>query len=57
MKKKMNQYSPEVKERAVRLVFESREQYESWWSVITSIAGKMGCAGQADIKPVAQYVC
>lgn len=46
MKKKMNQYSPEVKERAVRLVFESREQYESQWATISSIASKIGCAGE-----------
>ena len=43
MKKKAIKYSPEVMERAVRMVFESREQYESQWAAIVSIAGKIGC--------------
>ncbi len=29
-------------ERAVRFVFESREQYESQWAAIESIVGKIG---------------
>lgn len=33
-------------ERAVRLVFESREQYESQWAAIESIAGKIGCTAE-----------
>lgn len=39
-----NRYSPEVRERAVRLVFEHRDEYESEWAAITSIAGKFGCS-------------
>ena len=46
MKKKPNKYSREVKERAVSLVFENREQYESQWAAIESIASKIGCAGE-----------
>ena len=46
MKKKSPRYSPEVMERAVRLVFESREQYESQWAAIESIAGKIGCTAE-----------
>ena len=46
MKKKSTRYSPEVMERAVRLVFESREQYESQWAAIESIAGKIGCTAE-----------
>ena len=46
MKKKTTRYSPEVMERAVRLVFESREQYESQWAAIESIAGKIGCTAE-----------
>ena len=33
-------------ERAVRLVFESRKQYESQWAAIESIAGKIGCTSE-----------
>ena len=36
-------YSPEVRERAVRLVIEQQEEYPSHWSAICSIAGKIGC--------------
>ncbi len=36
-------YSPEVRERAVRLVFEHRGDYESEWAAIGSIASKIGC--------------
>ena len=36
-------YSPEVRERAVRLVFESLGDHPSKWSAITSVAGKIGC--------------
>jgi transposase len=38
--------SPEVRERAVRMVFEHREPYESQWAAITSIAEKIGCAAE-----------
>lgn len=36
-------YSPEVRERAVRLVFESLGDHPSEWAAITSVAGKIGC--------------
>ena len=35
-------YSPEVRERAVRLVFEQQGQHESQWAAIGSIAAKIG---------------
>ena len=41
---KSNKYSPEVKERAVRLVQEHRSEYPSLWATIESIAPKIGCA-------------
>ena len=36
-------YSPEVRERAVRMVLERRPDYPSEWAAIVSIAGKIGC--------------
>ena len=39
-------YSPEVRERAVRLVFEQQKEYESQWSEIKSIASKIGCTAE-----------
>ena len=36
-------YSPEVRERAVRLVFEHEAEYDSQWAAIKSIAEKIGC--------------
>ncbi len=42
-------------ERAVRLVFESREQYESQWAAIESIAGKIGCTAETLRRWVRQH--
>ena len=36
-------YSPEVRERAVRLVLTSEHEHKSRWSAIQSIATKIGC--------------
>jgi transposase len=36
-------YSPEIRERAVRLVFEHQAEYESQWAAMESIAAKIGC--------------
>ncbi len=41
--KKQNQFSPEVKEQAVRLVQEHRQEYPSLWAAVESIAPKIGC--------------
>jgi transposase-like protein len=42
--KRANKYSPEVRERAVRLVQEARKDYPSQWAAVESIAPKIGCA-------------
>lgn len=36
-------YAPEVRERAVRMVFEHEHEYRSQWAAICSIAEKVGC--------------
>jgi transposase-like protein len=46
MSKTTNKYSPEVRERAVRMVLDNPGQHESRWSAILSISAKIGCAPQ-----------
>ena len=43
---KTKKFSPEVRERAVRLVQEHRGEYPSLWAAVESIAPKMGCVPQ-----------
>jgi transposase len=43
---KRGRYSPEVKERAVRMVFEHESEYSSQWATIQSIASKIGCTAE-----------
>ena len=40
---KSNKFSPEVRERAVRMVQEHRGDYPSLWAAVESIAPKIGC--------------
>jgi transposase len=51
---KQNRYSPEVKERAVRLYFEQRESYVSDWQAMEAIAPKIGCTAETLRKWVQQ---
>jgi transposase len=44
--RKSPKFSPEVIERAVRMVFEAKDQYPSQWAAIESIARKIGCTGE-----------
>ena len=44
MSNQNNKFSPEVRERAVRLVQEHRDEYPSQWAAVQSIAPKTGCS-------------
>jgi transposase-like protein len=44
MSKTTNKYSPEVRERAVRMVLDNLGQHESRWQAIVSISAKIGCS-------------
>ena len=51
---KSARYSPEVRERAVRLVFEHQGEYSSQWAALESIAPKIGCTAETLRKWVRQ---
>ena len=53
--KKTTKFSPEVRERAVRMVFEQRDQHGSQWAAIESIAAKIGCSAQTLSNWVRRY--
>ena len=43
---RVKRYSPEVRERAVRMLFEHEKDYESRWAALVSIASKIGCTAE-----------
>jgi transposase len=49
-----SKYSGEVRERAVRMVFESLGEHASEWAAISSVAGKLGCTAETLRKWVRQ---
>ncbi|WP_375162948.1 IS3 family transposase [Escherichia coli] len=48
-------FSPEVRQRAVRMVLESQGEYDSQWAAICSIAPKTGCTPETLRVWVRQY--
>ena len=44
--RKSPKFSTEVIERAVRMVFDAKDQYPSQWGAIKSIAAKIGCTSE-----------
>lgn len=43
---KDNRFSPEVRERAIRLVSEQLGEHESQWAAICAVASKIGCTAE-----------
>ena len=54
MNKAQPRFSPELRERAVRMTQQARQDYPSLWSAIQSIAPKVGCSVQTLNKWVKQ---
>ena len=53
-KKTTNRFSPEVRQRAVRVVLDHGGDHASQWAAISSIAGKIGCTAETLRKWVRQ---
>ena len=51
---KKSRYSPEFRERAVRMVFDHQAEYGSQWAAMNSIAAKVGCTAETLRKWVRQ---
>jgi len=54
-KQTSNKFSPEVRERAVRLVQEHRGDYPSLWAVVASLAPKIGCSTKSLLNWVQRH--
>ena len=51
---RLNRYSPEFRERAVRMLLNQQDQHDSQWAAMNSIAGKVGCTAETLRKWVRQ---
>lgn len=49
-----SRHSPEVRERAVRMVLEHQAEYASQWAAMESIGAKIGCTAETLRKWVRQ---
>ena len=53
--KKSVKFSPEIQERAVRMVVEAHGQHDSQWAAIESIAAQIGCTAETPRHWVRQH--
>ncbi|WP_408834063.1 IS3 family transposase [Acidocella sp.] len=53
--KKSNKFSPETRERSVRMVQEQRREYPSLWAAVESLAPKVGCTPHTLLEWVRKY--
>ena len=51
---KRARYSPEFRERAVRMLLDQQGEHESQWAAMNSVAGKVGCTAETLRKWVRQ---
>ena len=49
-----SRYSPEIRERSVRLVLDQMDKHSSQWAAIQSVASKIGCTAETLRKWVRQ---
>ena len=54
MGRRQGKFPAEMRERAVRLVFEQQDNHESQWAAIVSVAEKLGCTAETLRKWVRQ---
>jgi transposase len=52
-----SRYSPEVRERSVRMVLDQTENHSSQWAAIESVASKIGCTAESLRRWVRQFEC
>ena len=52
-----SRYSPEVRERSVRLVLEQADKHGSKWAAIQSVASKIGCTAETLRRWLHQAAC